>query len=277
MVRTLTLAALAGLFCILPIGAGEEPAQSTEFKTEAQKVSYILGQDIGNYLKRMQKDLDVKVDLALFMQSIQDTLTEAKPRMAEADMAQFKQELSKRMQARQAEERKKLEAERLVQGEKNKKEGDAFLAENGKKPGVVTTSSGLQYTVITEGNGPKPTETDAVVVNYRGTLLDGTEFDSSYTRKEPAKFPLTRVVRGWTEALKLMGVGSKYRLFVPAELAYSVRGKPPQIAPNATLIFEIELLSIEAAPPAVGPPTTPSGFGPPPPPPAPPPAPPPTK
>jgi FKBP-type peptidyl-prolyl cis-trans isomerase FkpA len=259
MVRTLTLATLAGLFLVRPICAGEAPAPPIELTTEAQKVSYILGQDVGNYLKRMQKDLELKVDLAIFMQSINDSLAEAAPRMAEADMTQVKQDLSKRMQAKQAEERKKLEAERAVQGEKNKKEGDAFLAENGKKPGVVTTKSGLQYEVLTEGTGPKPAATDTVSVHYKGTLLDGKEFDSSYSRKEPAKFALNRVVRGWTEGLQLMTVGSKYRLFVPADLGYGPRGKPPQIGPNATLIFEIELLSVEASPePPMGPPPPPS-------------------
>ncbi|MGH9569716.1 MAG: FKBP-type peptidyl-prolyl cis-trans isomerase, partial [Candidatus Angelobacter sp.] len=127
----------------------------------------------------------------------------------------------------------------------NKKEGEAFLAANKTKEGVITTPSGLQYKVLKQGTGPKPTTTDKVVCNYKGTLINGKEFDSSYKRGEPATFPVNGVIKGWTEALQLMPVGSKYQLFIPADLAYGERGAGADIGPDATLIFEVELLSIE--------------------------------
>ena len=132
------------------------------------------------------------------------------------------------------------------EGETNKKDGDAFLAANKTKPGVVTLPSGLQYKILTTGTGPKPTATDSVVCNYRGTLIDGTEFDSSYKRGQPATFPVNGVIKGWTEALQLMPVGSKWQLFVPPDLAYGTRGAGNEIPPNSTLIFEVELQSIQA-------------------------------
>jgi FKBP-type peptidyl-prolyl cis-trans isomerase len=146
----------------------------------------------------------------------------------------------------QADVRRKQEEKMQAATEVNKKEGEAFLAANKNKEGVVTLPSGLQYKILKEGAGPKPTATDSVVCNYRGTLLDGTEFDSSYKRGQPVTFPVNRVIKGWTEALQLMPVGSKWQLFVPAELAYGPRGGAGgAIGPNATLIFEVELISIE--------------------------------
>jgi FKBP-type peptidyl-prolyl cis-trans isomerase FklB len=130
-------------------------------------------------------------------------------------------------------------------GATNKKEGDAFLAANKSKEGVVTLPSGLQYKILTAGTGPKPKSSDSVVCNYKGTLIDGKEFDSSYKRGQPATFPVAGVIKGWTEALQLMPVGSKWQLFVPSDLAYAERGSGPDIGPNATLIFEVELLSIQ--------------------------------
>jgi FKBP-type peptidyl-prolyl cis-trans isomerase FklB len=130
-------------------------------------------------------------------------------------------------------------------GETNKKQGDAFLAANKGKEGVVTLPSGLQYKILSAGTGPKPATSDSVVCNYRGTLIDGTEFDSSYKRGQPATFPVGGVIKGWTEALQLMPVGSKWQLFVPSELAYGERGTGADIGPNAVLIFEVELLSIQ--------------------------------
>jgi FKBP-type peptidyl-prolyl cis-trans isomerase FklB len=141
--------------------------------------------------------------------------------------------------------RKTQEAKIQVIGEENKKEGDAFLAANKSKEGVVTLPSGLQYKILQEGSGPKPTASDSVVCNYRGTLLNNTEFDSSYKRGQPATFPVGQVIHGWTEALQLMPVGSKWQLFVPPDLAYGTRGAGPDIGPNATLVFEVELLSIQ--------------------------------
>jgi len=145
----------------------------------------------------------------------------------------------------QNEMRKKQQAEMQAAGEASKKEGDAFLAANKAKEGVVTLPSGLQYKILTQGTGPKPTATDSVVCNYRGTLINGTEFDSSYKRGEPATFPVSGVIKGWTEALQLMSVGSKWQLFVPSDLAYGERSPGPEIGPDSTLIFEVELLSIQ--------------------------------
>ena len=144
----------------------------------------------------------------------------------------------------QSQVRQKQEAKRQAMAEANKKDGAAFLAANATKPGVVTLPSGLQYKVLTPGTGPKPAATDSVICNYRGTLLDNTEFDSSYKRGQPATFPVTGVIKGWTEALQLMPVGSKWQLFIPADLAYGERAQGPG-GPNATLIFEVELLSIQ--------------------------------
>ena len=130
-------------------------------------------------------------------------------------------------------------------GEANKKEGDVFLAANKTKEGVVTLPSGLQYKILKAGTGAKPTASDTVICNYKGTLIDGKEFDSSYKRGQPATFPVGQVIKGWTEALQIMPVGSKWELFIPSELAYGPRGPSPDIGPNATLIFEVELLSIQ--------------------------------
>jgi FKBP-type peptidyl-prolyl cis-trans isomerase len=145
----------------------------------------------------------------------------------------------------------KMQAKAAAEGDANKKEGDAFLAANKTKEGVVTLPSGLQYKILKPGSGPKPTASDSVVCNYKGTLINGTEFDSSYKRGEPATFPVTGVIKGWTEALQLMPVGSKWQLFIPSDLAYGPRGTPGgPIGPNATLTFEVELMSIEEKPPA---------------------------
>jgi FKBP-type peptidyl-prolyl cis-trans isomerase FklB len=145
----------------------------------------------------------------------------------------------------QNELRKKQQEQMQAAGEMNKKEGETFLAANKGKDGVVTLPSGLQYKILTQGTGPKPTSADTVVCNYRGTLINGTEFDSSYKRGQPATFPVSGVIKGWTEALPLMSVGSKWQLFIPAELAYGERAPGPEIGPNSTLIFEVELISIQ--------------------------------
>jgi len=145
----------------------------------------------------------------------------------------------------QTEVRSKQQEKMKVAGELNKKEGVEFLAANKSKEGVVILPSGLQYKILTEGTGPKPTASDTVVCNYRGTLISGAEFDSSYKRGQPASFPVNGVIKGWTEALQLMPVGSKWQLFVPAELGYGDRGAGADIGPGATLIFEVELLSIQ--------------------------------
>lgn len=143
---------------------------------------------------------------------------------------------------------KDMEQKQKEGGEKNKAEGAKFLEENKKKEGVKTTASGLQYKVLKEGNGAQPKKTDTVTVNYRGTLINGTEFDSSYKRGQPATFPINGVIPGWTEALQLMKVGSKYQLFIPSNLAYGERSVSPEIGANSTLIFEVELLDAKPAP-----------------------------
>jgi FKBP-type peptidyl-prolyl cis-trans isomerase FklB len=180
----------------------------------------------------------VEIDPALLMQGLKDALAGGHTLMtddeARATLTQLQEEL-----------RKKQEAKMQQAGEENKKEGEAFLAANKTKEGVVTLPSGLQYKILKAGTGPKPTATDSVVCNYRGTFIDGKEFDSSYKRGQPATFPVNGVIKGWTEALQLMSVGSKWQLFVPADLAYGARGAGADIGPNATLIFDVELLSIQ--------------------------------
>lgn len=204
--------------------------------SENAKVSYAIGFNMGQNLRKNIEDI---VELAVLMQGLKDGF-------AGDDKAQLPlAELPKILRDFQAKRRKLVEQQRKELGEKNKKEGPAFLAENAKKKGVVTTKSGLQYMVLTEGTGAVPKATDTVKVHYRGTLIDGTEFDSSYKRGEPAVFPLNRVIPAWTEGLQLMKVGAKYRLFAPANLAYGERGGGMQIGPHAVLIFDVELLNIE--------------------------------
>ena len=203
-------------------------------KTQKDKVSYAIGLNIG---KSLHKDA-VEIDPAIFARGVRDALTGAKALLSDEELKMVLTTLQGELQKRQEETMRQA-------GEINKKAGDAFLAENKTKPGVVTLPSGLQYKILTEGTGPKPAATDSVVCNYRGTLIDGTEFDSSYKRGQPATFPVNGVIKGWTEAVQLMPVGSKWQLFVPAELAYGNRGAGPTIGPDATLTFEVELLSIQ--------------------------------
>ncbi len=203
-------------------------------KDQRDKISYSIGINMGNNLKR--QSIDVNPDALL--QGIKDALSGGKALMTEQEINETMTAFQKEMKAKQVERSKEL-------GEKNKKEGEAFLAENKKKDGVVILPSGLQYKVIKEGTGKTPKLTDTVTVNYRGTLIDGTEFDSSYRRGQPATFPANGVIAGWTEALQLMKVGSKWQLFIPYNLAYGERGAGRDIGPNATLIFDVELLSIK--------------------------------
>jgi FKBP-type peptidyl-prolyl cis-trans isomerase FklB len=205
-------------------------------KTQKDKASYAVGLNIG---KSMHKD-SVDVDTAILLRGLKDGLAGTKPLLTD-------DEARAAMVALQADLRKKQEEKMVVQGEANKKQGEAFLAENKTKDGVVTLPSGLQYKILTEGTGPKPTAADTVVCNYKGTLIDNTEFDSSYKRGQPATFPVSGVIKGWTEALQLMPVGSKWQLFIPSDLAYGARGGPGGgIGPNATLVFEVELMSIQS-------------------------------
>jgi len=203
--------------------------------TDKQKASYAIGMNVGSGLHRQGVDLD---DAAL-LQGMKDALSGGKTLLTEEEARAALTKLQGEMQA-------KMQAKAAQKGEANKKEGDAFLAANKTKEGVVTLPSGLQYKILKEGNGPKPTASDSVVCNYKGTLINGTEFDSSYKRGEPATFPVTGVIKGWTEALQLMPVGSKWQLFIPPDLAYGPRGTPGgPIGPNATLVFEVELISIK--------------------------------
>ncbi len=211
-------------------------------KDSKQKASYGIGLNIGRSMKAQAVDIDPD----MLARGIKDALTGGKPLLSDQELQETMLVLQKELQGKQREvEGKQAGASKAI-GEKNKKEGDAFLAANTKKPGIKTLPSGLQYKVIKEGNGPIPKATDEVKTNYRGTLIDGTEFDSSYKRGEPATFPVKGVIAGWTEALQLMKVGSKWQLFVPAELAYGANPRPGgPIGPNATLVFDIELLGIE--------------------------------
>jgi FKBP-type peptidyl-prolyl cis-trans isomerase len=201
--------------------------------TQQQKVSYSFGLDIGRTLKMQE----VEVDTQALVRGLQDGLTGAAPLLTDEQIQQVMQEFQQEMQSKMADRAKVL-------GAKNLQEGQQFLAQNKQKAGVIELPSGLQYKVLKQGTGQKPKATDYVQAHYRGTLLDGTEFDSSYQRGEPAKFALNSVIEGWKEALQLMPVGSKWQLYVPAELAYGSQSPSPLIGPNALLIFEVELLDI---------------------------------
>ncbi len=201
-----------------------------DLKSQKEKMSYIIGMDIGKNLKNQSVD----IDQAALGKGIKDALSGGKSSLTDEEtretMAAFQKEMIAKAQAL---------------GEKNKKEGAVFLGENKKKQGVIALPSGLQYKVITAGKGKKPKPTDTVTVQYRGTLIDGTEFDSSYRRGQPATFPVNGVIPGWTEALGLMQEGAKWQIFVPSNLAYGEKGAGGQIGPNAALIFEVELISIQ--------------------------------
>ncbi|MFI5399743.1 MAG: FKBP-type peptidyl-prolyl cis-trans isomerase N-terminal domain-containing protein [SAR324 cluster bacterium] len=195
------------------------------------KASYVIGTNVGASLKRD----GVEIDQAALVQGLKDALAGTESKVSPQETRDVMTRLQQNVQS-------KHEAVQKAAGEKNKKEGEAFLAKNKKEQGVKTSASGLQYKLIKEGTGRTPTLADTVTANYRGTLLDGTEFDSSYKRGEPAKFPVSGVIPGWTEVLQLMKVGSKYKVFIPSNLAYGEKGAGQQIGPNSTLIFEIELL-----------------------------------
>jgi len=217
-------------------GAEEKDASGDKsaLKDKKEKVSYSIGVDIGNTMKKQSMDIDPDI----LAKGFKDAFTGGKTLMTEQEVTETLNSLRMEMMAKQQERMKEA-------GEKNKKEGEAFLAENKKKEGVVTLPSGLQYKVITEGTGKMPKLTDTVTVNYKGTLVDGTEFDSSYKRGQPATFPVNGVIPGWTEALQLMKEGSKWQVFIPSNLAYGERGAGNLIAPNAVLIFDVELISVK--------------------------------
>ena len=214
--------------------AAKKPAPVLALTTQKAKFSYALGMNLGANLRRQS----VEVDPNILARGFKDALAGGKTLLTEDEARAV-------LTAVQNDMRKKGQEKMQQAGEANKKEGEAFLAANKTKDGVVTLPSGLEYKILTPGTGPKPTASDTVVCNYRGTLIDGKEFDSSYKRGQPATFPVGGVIKGWTEALQLMPVGSKWQLFIPSDLAYAERGAGADIGPNATLVFEVELLSIQ--------------------------------
>src|SRR6266853_6219648 len=220
-------------------GTAAKSAAAPALTTRKQKFSYALGMNIGAGLGANLKKQSVEVDSTLVSQGLKDAMSGGKTRLTQEEAQAVLKEV-------QTEVQKEQQAKMKEAADKNKTEGEAFLAANKSKDGVVTLPSGLQYNILTAGTGPRPTASDSVKCNYRGTLISGTEFDSSYKRGQPATFPVGGVIKGWTEALQLMPVGSKWQLFLPAALAYGERGPSPEIGPNSTLVFEVELLSIQA-------------------------------
>lgn len=214
--------------------AAKRPVAPLTLKTDKDKLSYAVGMNIGRSIHSQS----MEIDPAILLRGLKDEIA---GKTVMTDM-----EAHNTLMQAQQEAKKKTDETRQASMEPNKKAGDAFLAANKTKEGVVTLPSGLQYKILKEGTGPKPTPADSVVCNYRGTLIDGKEFDSSYKRGQPATFPVGQVIKGWTEALQLMPVGSKWQLFVPENLAYGDRGAGPDIGPGATLIFEVELISIKS-------------------------------
>ena len=211
------------VLAILFLGSEVNAQEKLALKNQKEKVSYIIGMDIGGNLKRQSVDVDPNI----LAKGIQDALAGTKPVLSQEEIQETMMAFQKELMAKQ------------------KERGETFLAENKKKEGVKTLQSGLQYKVIKAGTGKKPKSSDTVTVQYRGTLIDGTEFDSSYRRGQPATFQVSGVVPGWTEALQLMEEGAKWQLFIPSKLAYGERGMGGLIGPNATLIFEVELISVQ--------------------------------
>ncbi len=227
--QVLSIAAAAGMVAASACSSGGG-GDLASFK---DSTSYAIGMNMAMSLKRTQAEVDVPTLIA----GLTAVLDGHEPALTDQQAAQVLQQLTRNLEEKATEAREML-------AEKNKQEGEAFRSRNGERKEVTTTASGLQYEVLEQGSGPRPTATSRVRVHYRGTLVDGKEFDSSYG-KDPVSFQLNRVISGWTEGLQLMPVGSKYRLVLPPELGYGARGAPPDIGPNATLIFDVELLAIE--------------------------------
>jgi FKBP-type peptidyl-prolyl cis-trans isomerase len=228
----LVLLMIAFLFCpIIQCSAKEKKVSLSE---ENQRISYALGTDIGNNLSR----LPFAFDIPALLLGLEDKLKTNPLRLSDKEIQEMMNAFQKKIKEGQQQSQQ-------ADGEKNLKEGKAFLEENKKKPDIKVTASGLQYKVVKKGKGVKPKPTDRVKVHYRGTLIDGKEFDSSYKRGEPISFPLNGVIKGWTEGVQLMSVGAKYMFYIPSDLAYGPNPRPGgPIGPNATLIFEVELLGI---------------------------------
>ncbi len=226
---------VVALSIMLLAGAGYAE-ENAVLKTQRDKVSYGIGMEIGNSLKSQSIDIDSDI----LARGIKDMLSGKEPLITDQEFRETMTNFKNEMMAKQMERMKEI-------ADKNKKEGEAFLNENKKKEGVVTLPSGLQYKVIKEGAGEMPKPTDTVTVSYRGSLINGTEFDSSESHGQPATFKVNGVIPGWTEALQLMKAGSKWQLFIPSALAYGDRGVGREIGPNSTLVFDVELLSIEGS------------------------------
>jgi FKBP-type peptidyl-prolyl cis-trans isomerase len=247
----------AASLCVLPAyaqdtqPAGSPPSSSSasapaaaaasNLKDDKDKLSYSLGVDIARTLQR----LDVDLNQQALTQGLSDTLAKRPPALNDQEIQQTLQNFQKQLIQKQQAAMAKKQTEMKDLAEKNKAEGKKFLDENAKKPGVKTLPDGLQYKVEKEGTGPKPKETDVVETNYRGTLTNGQEFDSSEKNGGPVSFPVNGVIKGWTEALKLMSVGSKWKLYIPSELAYGDEGAGDTIQPGSTLVFDVELLGIK--------------------------------
>ena len=241
MRKTIKLSLIAASVLALTACNQETKKEQAEVKldTVAQQQAYGIGASVGNFLNKDladKKEIGIELDQALLMRGFEDALA--------GDAKIDEEKIREVLTALDESVRTKQEEKAKVESEKSKAEGEKYLADNAKKEGVMVTDSGLQYEVLSEGEGAKPVATDVVKVHYKGTLLDGTEFDSSYSRNEPTTFPLNRVIPGWTEGLQLMPVGSKYKFTIPSELAYGERdlGKIPA---NSTLVFEVELLEIQ--------------------------------
>lgn len=220
-------------FALVSCDANAKKQKNADLSSFENQVSYMVGRDIGKSLK----DLNTDFDRDILFAAIEEVLDGEPSQLSDSVLSKVGAEFTKKLQESKTAEREKAQ-------EENKKEGEEFLKANKQIPGVKETESGLQYQVIKEGEGATPTKDDVVKVHYHGTLIDGTVFDSSVKRGEPATFPVGRVIKGWTEALQLMKEGGKYKIYVPSHLAYGERGARPPIGPNMTLIFEIELLEV---------------------------------
>lgn len=234
--KTTAIVILLGLIATTAVRAEDAKA----FKDEKEKISYAIGFDTGSRMRQQ----DIQVDYDMFLSGLKDAAAST-PRLTDQQLRETFDKLRQDIRARHEEKQRQAT-------EKNRKEGEEFLSANKSKPGVITLTNGLQYVVLAEGSGPSPKAEDTVTVNYRGTLVDGTEFDRSATN-QPATFAANGVIRGWTEALTRMKAGAKWKLFIPSDLAYGLMGRPPKIGPNATLIFEVELVSFKSPAPAAAP------------------------
>jgi FKBP-type peptidyl-prolyl cis-trans isomerase len=238
----LKLLSLTALLVLAGCDQMNNPPKEADLQTQDQKISYLLGMDNGKNIQT----IGIEIDNAAFQQGFNDGLNNAEPQLTEEQIAEAIKAFETVMTAKREEMQQAEQQASQMQADANLAEGSAFLAENGAKEGVITTESGLQYRVLVAGSGAKPSVDSMVEVHYAGRLLDGTEFDSSVKRGVPAQFGVTQVIAGWTEALQLMPEGSKWELYIPADLAYGPGGTGP-IGPNATLIFEVELLQANVA------------------------------